>query len=291
MVWRFYGQVPFTCIDEIRKKTRSGRRLIGIILTAGIDSIRSEGDMANGRFVKFALRVLLSVSALAGESAAQATFVVDFGIRGGAVATDSHQLVRACCGAASVLGGTFAFNLEQLRGTIGPTIGVLLHDRAEVRFEAVRRRFGYRIENDKTSGTFSQHILETTRGHFWQYPLLATYRPGYGATRPFIGGGLDLGGTSSFTTDSQFTSTTQIPGGTPVTTTSADHRKGSSTLSTALYIIGGVDARVSYISIRPEVRYLRFLHVEDVSSATTAVLRRNQFEFLIGISVHPFRKD
>ncbi len=50
--------------------------------------------MANGRFVKFALRVLLSVSALAGESAAQATFVVDFGIRGGAVATDSHQLVR-----------------------------------------------------------------------------------------------------------------------------------------------------------------------------------------------------
>ena len=107
--------------------------------------------MANGRFVKFALRVLLSVSALAGESAAQATFVVDFGIRGGAVATDSHQLVRACCGAGSVLGGAFAFNLEQLRGTIGPTIGVLLHDRAEVRFEAVRRRFGYRIENDMTS--------------------------------------------------------------------------------------------------------------------------------------------
>src|SRR5882762_2718362 len=107
----------------------------------------------------------------------------------------------------------------------------------------------YRKRHDV--GTFSQHILETTRGHFWQYPLLATYRPGYGATRPFIGGGLDLGGTSSFTRDSQFTSTTQIPGGTPVTTTSADHRKESSTLSTALYIIGGVDARVSYISIRP----------------------------------------
>jgi hypothetical protein len=155
----------------------------------------------------------------------------------------------------------------------------------------VRRRFGYRLENNLTNGPFTQHSVETTRGHFWQYPLLATYRPGYGATRAFIGGGVDLGGTSSSTSDFQFMSTSQIPGTTPVTTTGSDHRERSSTLSTGLYIIGGVDGRVSYISIRPEVRYLRFLGVEGSSSATTAVLKRNQFEFLIGLSVHPLRKN
>jgi hypothetical protein len=237
--------------------------------------------------ISFALNLLLCLSTLAGESAAQSLFAFDFGIRGGSVVTESHRLVRGCCGVASVLSGSFALDLERLRGTIGPTVGVVLHDRAEVRFEAVRRQFSYRIENERTGGPgFFRHDVATTRGHFWQFPLLATYRPGQGPTRAFVGGGIDMGAMGKFTTDSQFTSTVQVPATSPpITTTTTTREERKASVPTAFYIIGGVDALVSRISIRPEIRYQRFTGLQTRSTVTMAQLKANQFEFLIGLSI------
>src|SRR5262249_47222236 len=138
--------------------------------------------------------LMLPALVTATDLSGHAPLVVDFGIRGGA-ATNSYQLQRACCGAGAVLGGVSTFNAEKLHGTLGPVVGVLINDRMEVRFEAVHRRFAYQIQSDM--GHFppvTQHTVQTTRGHSWEFPLLVDYRPGEGSTRPFIGGGIDLSG-------------------------------------------------------------------------------------------------
>jgi len=141
--------------------------------------------MRTTRFFEKALGAALFTLALASRLAAEAPVVIDLGIRGGAVATDSFQLLQACCGAGAFLGGSWSFSSERLHGTIGPTVGIVLYDRVEVRFEAVHRRFGYQIQNDLSLPAFSQHI-EAVHGHLWQYPLLATYRPGYGPVQLFL---------------------------------------------------------------------------------------------------------
>jgi len=244
------------------------------------------------RIASLVLRVGFALTlSEAGTLSAQTPAVVDVGIRVGGAVTDSFHFLRPCCGPASIssLAGTYVFSPEKLHSTAGASVSLLLFDRAEVRFEAVRRRFGYQVQWDLRDNVSSQHSLETTHGHFWQYPLLATFGPGQGMTRPFIGGGFDLGGTKTFSTESQTTFTTTLLGPTPVTTTSTRRVSGSTRLSTAYYIIGGVDGRVSIFSIRPEIRYIRFPGTNSFSSGT--LLKPNQFEFLIGLSVHPFQRS
>src|SRR5262245_56204246 len=122
--------------------------------------------------------------ALSSVAAAQSQVQIDFGIRIGAIANDSFQAHQLCSGVGCVF-GTRSFNSDKFRATLGPTVGVLLHDRAEIRFEAVRRRFGYQVQNDLVIPMMTQHSVEMVRGHFWEFPLLATYRFSYGAVRPF----------------------------------------------------------------------------------------------------------
>jgi len=230
------------------------------------------------------LRTAILFSALSSIAAAQTPIQPDFGFRGGVLANHSFQANQLCSSVGCVL-ATHSFAAEGLRGTVGPAIGVLLYDRVEVRFEAVHRRFGYQVQSDVVA--IGQHSLETVRGHLWEYPLLATYHFSSGPARPYVGGGLSLGVNGRYTAGFQSTTTTQLASG-PVTTTSFDQRTNDLFgLPTGYYVIGGVDGRVSYFSIRPEFRYTRF--PRGLSSSAEAILTPNQFEFLIGFSIRPFR--
>ena len=222
------------------------------------------------------------VFALSGVAGAQTAVQIDFGVRLG-LSNNLFQPNQLCAGAGCVF-GTTSFAAERLRGTVGPTAGVLLYDRVEARLEALRRRFAYQIQFDLPP--LGQHSVSSTSGHFWEYPLLATYRFSSGPLRPFAGGGLSLGTSGSYTTEIQSTLTQQLPSG-PVTTTSVNRRTVNMTSGTAYYLVGGLDGRTSYLSIRPEFRYTRFPNDSDSSAET--IFKANQFEFLIGISVHPFR--
>jgi len=232
------------------------------------------------------LRIVVLFFALSGIAAAQSTVQFDFGVRGGLLANNSFQANQLCSGSGCAF-GTRSFTAEKLHGTVGPAAGVLFYDRVEVRFEAVRRRFGYQIQRDLVVPSLTQHSVDSTRGHLWEYPLLATYRFSSGPVRPFAGGGLSLGTSGSYSTEFQFTSTTTQPPGGPITTSSLERRTYNLRGSTAYYVVGGVDGRTSYLSIRPEIRYSRFPN--DSNSNAEAILNANQLEFLIGISAHPFR--
>jgi hypothetical protein len=128
-----------------------------------------------------------------------------------------------------------------------------------------------------------QHSLETVRGHLWEYPLIATYHFGHGPSRPYAGGGFSLGANGRSTTTSEGTS--QIAPG-PVTTFFEQRTNDLFDVPTGYYIVGGVDSRVSHFSIRSEFRYTHFPSGE--TSAGT-ILTPNQFEFVLGISIYPFR--
>jgi hypothetical protein len=225
------------------------------------------------------------LAALSGIAAAQTPFQPDFGVRGGVLATDSFQANQLCSSAGCVL-ASHSFASEGFRGTVGPTVGVLINNRVEVRFEAVHRRFGYEVTSDVQNSFQTQHSVETVRGHLWEYPLLATYHFSSGPARPYIGGGLSLGTNGRETATFETTGTMQLASG-PVTTTSFFQRTNDVFgLPTSYYLVGGVDGRISYFSIRPEFRYN---HSPKNSDSAEAILNPNQFEFVVGITIHPFR--
>jgi hypothetical protein len=224
------------------------------------------------------LRMMALFLALSGIAAAQSSVQIDFGIRGGLLPNSSFQANQLCSGAGCVF-GTRSFNAQQLSGTLGPTAGVLIGDRVEVRFEAARRRFAHQVRYDLMV-PFEQHELISTRGHFWEYPLLLTYRLGSGPARPFAGGGASIAASGTYSTERSTTSTTLTTSG-PITTSLIERKSGKLTGLFAFYISGGLDGRVPYFSIRPELRWSRFL---DDASTSTATIRPNQFEILIGIS-------
>jgi hypothetical protein len=89
------------------------------------------------------------------------------------MANNSFQANQLCSSAGCVL-ASHSFTAKDPRGSVGPAIGVLLYDKVEVRFEAVRRRFSYQIGSDLNAPGLTQHFLSSTAGHIWEYPLLWT---------------------------------------------------------------------------------------------------------------------
>jgi hypothetical protein len=119
-----------------------------------------------------ALRTLIVFIALSGIACGQNLIEVGLGIRGGLLANTSFQANRLCTDAGCVFVSP-SFTPDKLYGTVGPAVNMLIHDRAEIRFEAVHRRFGYRVASDfSVPRILEQHSLATTRGKLWNIPFL-----------------------------------------------------------------------------------------------------------------------
>ena len=266
----------FECWPSLQNDSAHGNEFLG-------------GDSLTSMTRSHTLLITVLFFGLSPFAAGQNGVDIDLGIRGGLLAQPSFQQNYPCidtaCGFALPT-STF----DTIVRTVGPTVGVLLFDRFEARFEAVRRRFGY--EEQSSLGT---SISSSTSGHFWEYPLLATYRLSPGPVRPFAGGGISLGTSGSYTTNSQFTTTRNPPGAPPVTTTTYTHTtynlssiNDGTGVPRAFYLVGGFEGRISYFSIRPEFRYS---HFPNPTIPTYTKTNQNQVEFLIAISVHPFPRQ
>jgi hypothetical protein len=225
-----------------------------------------------------------------GISIAQIKADFDFGIRGGAFSggipmevPNNHYFPDR-------------YSPEAHQYTFGPTVGVLFNDRFEVRFEAVRSRFRFQDQSSTPFPVSLYKYSSVTDGSIWQYPLLLTYHAGSGAVRPFGGGGLSFGSTFQGTTH---TETTRVVGPPPpnpnapfdTVTTFSTTPFNSRSNPTALYLSGGIEGRVSFISIRPEIRYTHWMNFDKRSEIgiqdDTILFSGNQVEFVLGVSVHP----
>ena len=159
---------------------------------------------------------------------AQTSVEFDFGVRGGAFNSgiplevfSNHYFPPA-------------YSTDKMPCTFGPTVGVLINDRFDIRFEAVRSLFRFRGESTTPFPASGQKSISTTDGHMWQYPLLVTIH------------------------------------------------------SSSVYITGGLDGRVSFLSIRPELRYSHW-NSSLANQENQMLFSSNQIEFLVGVTVHPFR--
>lgn len=225
-------------------------------------------------------RTLVFLFAISDIAAAQSLVEAGLGIRGGILTNETFQAHALCVDTACAFVSS-SFSADQISGTVGPAVNVLLHERVEVRFEAVRRNFGYQVRSDVFEGPQRSLVLESTKGHLWEYPLLATYRFRSGPIQPFAGGGFGFGTTGAGTTTTQDTTTINQPGVT-VSTTTVTRTAAPVPNVIPFYLAAGIDGRVSHVSIRPEFRYSHF-PVDQTSGAET-LFKVNQFEFLVGMS-------
>jgi len=167
----------------------------------------------------------------------------------------------------------------------GPSVGVVLNDRFEIRVEAAKYRFHYSSQTGTPYPASGSKTSSVTDGHAWQFPILATYRLRVGSFRTFVGGGL---GTRSIKSSVTATTTRiQFPNPTETTTltTSTSTRSDG---AIALHGSMGFEFRKRWISFRPEMR-LGFWTGYHGDGEHEILGSPTQVEFIMGIRMHPFR--
>jgi hypothetical protein len=263
-----------------------------VSFAGGRVNLERRGQLMRG-YLRSTFCLIASLAMTSTLAMAQTPIVIDFGVRGGLLFGQPLQANPSFPGiVVGPIGRPYSpptYTFDNVYGTVGPAVGALLYDRVEVRFESVYKRFSYVTQSTlPPAAGASQSFVSTAHGHSWEYPLLATYRFGSGPLRPFLGGGLGLGGNMRSTGVGQIVSTIPNPSGGVTKEYGIPSRFGeTSSLATAFYASGGVDGRTSILSIRPELRYTRW--PSDVGSNPNVMNKPNQWEFLVGVSVHPFR--
>ncbi len=141
------------------------------------------------------------------------------------------------------------FNLESKRYTVGPTVEVRLIGGLWVEADALYRTVEY----------------STVSGRTWEFPLLAKYVHGGGRVRPFLNGGFSFHRLSGL---SQFARTLSVEERT----------------NTGAVAGGGLELRLPFIKISPEIRYTRWGGNLIPAALAEFTSNRNQAVFLVGIT-------
>ena len=166
----------------------------------------------------------------------------------------------------------------------GPTVGVILDDKIEIRAEAGRYPFHYTSESGTPYPASGSKTTAVTDAHAWQFPVLVSYRLNVGTLRTFVGGGFStrsIKGTVTATT-----TRIQLPNPTETTTvTTSAYHPGYS--SVALNASVGFEIRKGWISFRPEMR-LGFW-TGYLGSGNYTLGSPTQAEFMLGIRMHPIK--
>ena len=167
----------------------------------------------------------------------------------------------------------------------GPSVGVILNDKLEIRVEAAKYRFHYASQTGTPYPTSGSKTSAVTDGHAWQFPILASYRMWIGPFRTFVGGGLSARSVKSRVTAT--TTTIHLPNPTETTTvTNYSYTRDDSPL--ALHATIGLELRKRWISFRPEMR-LGFWTGYQGQSENEILGSPIQAEFIMGVRMHPFR--
>jgi opacity protein-like surface antigen len=207
--------------------------------------------------------LLLSAAALAAQP-------FGFGIKGGLPMTDFLD-------AAS--NQTFKFDTTTNRYIIGPMVELRLPYGLGVEFNVLYRHFGY-TSFSSISGITNTITDARTSSNAWEFPLVAKYKfKGVPLVRPYVEAGVSwnsLGGLSQ-------TVTKTIANITNTSSTTAPPELNKKT--TRGFALGaGVDIKVLFIHIMPEVRYTRWGAKQFIDPGGLLNSNRNQGEFLIGIT-------
>jgi hypothetical protein len=167
----------------------------------------------------------------------------------------------------------------------GPSVGVVVNDKLEIRVEAAKYRFHYASQTGTPYPASGSRTSAVTDGQAWQFPILASYRMWIGSFRTFVGGGLSARSVKSAVTAT--TTTIQLPNPTE-TTTVTKYAYTRDDRPIALHASIGLEFRKKWISFRPEMR-LGFWTGYQGQSENEILGSPIQAEFIMGVRMHPFR--
>ena len=190
---------------------------------------------------------------------------IGFGLKGGIPFTDFTKAVSS---------GTFHFDDNTRRYIVGPTFELRLPFSLAIEVDALYRRFNYNQFINGPAGTTSV----STSGNAWQFPILAKYRFKAPVARPYIAGGIAWDTLSGLKQDVQ----TAIAS-TGIISSSSPNELNEKT-TTGFVLGAGLDVKVLFIHISPEIRYTRWgaKHFLDPNGGLSS--NQNQAEFLVGIT-------
>ena len=184
---------------------------------------------------------------------------ISIGVRAGIPLNDAISSAR---------GGNFSFTAERPRYAIGPTFEVRLPLGLGIQIDALYRKIG--ITGTAPAGT------GTNSFSYWQFPIMAKWRPGVGPVRPFIAAGPSfskLGGVGNAASCLVSLGTGNCFG------------KVLKSSGTGIAFGAGVEAKLPIIRVSPEIRYTRLgANLFDGTAAASLASQRNQLEFLVGVT-------
>lgn len=140
--------------------------------------------------------------------------------------------------------------VDRERWIIGPTIEARLTTRFIFGAEALYRRFGYRVTRNVGSTVF----FENSRTDHWEFPVFLKYRFGGGPIRPFVLTGVafehaSISGSAGCTGDPMLCGEMGV----------GTHELRSTDWGGGYLLGGGLEFRISRLTIAPEFRYTRWV--------------------------------
>jgi hypothetical protein len=194
---------------------------------------------------------------------------VSFGVKAGVPLGDALSAAEGTASTQSI--GT-------QRWTAGVTVELNLPASVSIGVDALYRRFSYSSFSNFVVTSFTN----SNTGH-WEFPVYAKYRFGKGPVRPYVEAG--------FAFDRASTSGTtgctggEVPAGSLCGSVPASSTFSSSQWGAGVLVGGGVEIKVPFVKIAPEVRYTRWEKgvFSQVPEALDASSQPNQAEVLLGI--------
>ena len=190
-----------------------------------------------------------------------------FGVKAGVPLTDFLTTVQS---------PNFGFNSNTKRYIVGPTVELRLPFGLGIELDALYRRLDY----TSSGNLVDVFISGNTTGNAWEFPLLVKYRFPSKIVRPYVDAGVAWDTLSGLT---QTVTQTLFPTRTTTTTTSNPAELNKNTVRG--FVTGvGLDVKVLFIHLSPEIRYTRWGAQHFLSSNGGLQSNQNQAEFLLGIT-------
>jgi len=181
---------------------------------------------------------------------------VSFGVKAGVPVTDAFAAISDS-----------RYSVGTQRWTAGVTAELSLPASLSVGADLLYRRFSYAYFDASTASSSASNI-----GHF-ELPVYAKYSFGGHLARPFVEAGFefDLAHTSTAFTSAMLTAT--------VSGASSSSQWGAGVL-----LGGGIEIKVPFLKIAPELRYMRWQKgVFHDPPSTAGGSETNQIELLVGV--------
>jgi opacity protein-like surface antigen len=173
---------------------------------------------------------------------------------------------------------SFRFDTATNRYIVGPSVELRLPFGLGVEFDVLYRHFSYSAFGNPASAPGTA-LSERTSSGAWEFPLVAKYRfKGAFLLHPFVEAGVSWDKLSGLSQDVSITASNIIR-----TTSNSSPVELNKDTTRGFVLGGGLDVKVLFIHIAPEIRYTRWGSKHFIDPAGLLNSNQNQGEFLVGI--------